>query len=83
MGNVMFARPTLHHDSYRDGLFRPSGHDWEPHRLAGVCLRASLIQMPKGGFLDFFALTVYPGPGICVQILSQRRRETAEFSFPI
>nr|VDC71634.1 unnamed protein product [Brassica rapa] len=31
----------------------------------------------------FLALTVYPGPGICVQILSRRRQETSEFSFPI
>ena len=53
MGDVTFARPTLHCDSYRDGSFQIGGHDCEPHRLAGVCLRANLIQTPKGGFLSF------------------------------
>lgn len=28
-------------------------HDYEPHRLASVYLRASLIQTPKSGFLGF------------------------------
>ena len=27
MGDVLFTRVTIHHDSYRDGLFRPGGHD--------------------------------------------------------